>query len=250
MISMMIFCPSEKETGYLCICSKDAVGGMSDEKLEIVKCQTIDTLKKVITLNEKIDLACIDITVLDTLELVEIFRKKNEKAYIVLISNAQISPVTYMKPSIHAESLILKPFSKQQVDNTVKEVFREIIKKYSSPVQEGIFVVDDQNGRIMFEYSAICFFEARNKKIYLNTGAKEYGFYSTMEQLEQELSTSFIRCHRSFIVNVEKIEKVMFSKNLLFLTDGYEIPVSRTYKSVLRPLWKNDNEIKALEVEL
>ena len=102
----------------------------------------------------------------------------------------------------------------------------------------------------MFEYSAICFFEARNKKIYLNTGAKEYGFYSTMEQLEQELSTSFIRCHRSFIVNVEKIEKVMFSKNLLFLTDGYEIPVSRTYKSVLRPLWKNDNEIKALEVEL
>ena len=97
-----------------------------------------------------------------------------------------------------------------------------------------MFVVDNQEGRVLIEYSAIYFFEARNKKIYLNTGAREYGFYSTIEQLQEELGEQFIRCHRGFLVNQKKIERVVFAKNLIVLTDGYEIPVSRTYKSILK----------------
>ena len=93
-----------------------------------------------------------------------------------------------------------------------------------------------QDGRILIEYDAISFFEARNKKIYLNTGIKEYGFYDTMEHLEKELGDPFIRCHRSFLVNRGKIEKTVLAKNMLTLKDGYEIPVSRTYRTAMRNL--------------
>ena len=68
----------------------------------------------------------------------------------------------------------------------------------------------------------------------MNTGAREYGFYSTIEQLQEELGEQFIRCHRGFLVNQKKVERVVFAKNLIVLTDGYEIPVSRTYKSILK----------------
>ena len=231
---MLISSMSEKETGYICVRAKDMMGSMRDEMLEIHKCQTIEMLKKIVDSGEKADLACIDITIPEALELTKLFRSKNETAYIILIASLKISPVTYMKPSIRAESLILKPFQSQQVDMAVKEAIQEVLKKYQNPDIDKVFVVDNQEGRVLIEYSAIYFFEARNKKIYLNTGAREYGFYSTIEQLQEELGEQFIRCHRGFLVNQKKIERVVFAKNLLILTDGYEIPVSRTYKSILK----------------
>lgn len=224
MIGMLISSMSEKETGYICVRAKDMMGSMSDEMLEIHKCQTIEMLKKIVDSGEKADLACIDITIPEALELTKLFRSKNETAYIILIASLKISPVTYMKPSIRAESLILKPFQSQQVDMAVKEAIQEVLKKYQNPDIDKVFVVDNQEGRVLIEYSAI----------YLNTGAREYGFYSTIEQLQEELGEQFIRCHRGFLVNQKKIERVVFAKNLLILTDGYEIPVSRTYKSILK----------------
>lgn len=240
MIAMMISEMSEKETGYLCVIAKEVTGSLSDEFLMIHKCPTIEVVKELLVSDEKIELACIDITVPKALELAEMFRSENQTSYIILIASLKISPVTYMRPSIHAESLILKPFKEQAVKDRFFEAFQEILKKYKNPEKEKVFVIDNQEGRLLLEYSTISFFEARNKKIYLNTGVHEYGFYSTIELLEKELGEQFIRCHRSFLVNRSKIDKILVSKNQLFLTDGYEIPVSRTYKSVLRKLKKTE----------
>ena len=116
------------------------------------------------------------------------------------------------------------------------ELFSELLRRYQKPDREKMFVLDNQDGRILIEYDAICFFEARNKKIYLNTGKEEYGFYGTIEQLEQELGERFLRCHRSFLVNRGKIERTVLSRNLLLLEGGFEIPVSRTYRPMMRQL--------------
>ena len=93
---------SEKETGYICVRAKDMMGSMSDEMLEIHKCQTIEMLKELVESGEKADLACIDITIPEALELTKLFRSKNETAYIILIASLKISPVIYMKQSIRA----------------------------------------------------------------------------------------------------------------------------------------------------
>ena len=63
---------------------------------------------------------------------------------------------------------------------------------------------------------------------------EEYGFYLTMDRLAEELPEQFLRCHRSFIVNSRKIRKIMLSQNLIGLEDGFDIPLSRSYKAVLK----------------
>ena len=236
MIVMVVASPSEEESGYICICSRGLTGQLSDEKLEIHRCPSIMELEELIRTGERTDMACIDITVPDMLRLTEAFRSRNESAYIILIASLDISPVLYMKPGIHAESLILKPFHKEQAEAVLREAFSELLRRYQKPDREKMFVLDNQDGRILIEYDAICFFEARNKKIYLNTGKEEYGFYGTIEQLEQELGERFLRCHRSFLVNRGKIERTVLSRNLLLLEGGFEIPVSRTYRPVMRQL--------------
>ena len=76
--------------------------------------------------------------------------------------------------------------------------------------------------------------KSRDKKIYLNTSVSEYGFYDTLDQLENRLEQRFLRVHRSFLVNRSKIRKVRLSDNQMFLEDNVVIPVSRTYKKAIR----------------
>ena len=62
--------------------------------------------------------------------------------------------------------------------------------------------------------------------------------FSTQDNLSEKLPEQFVRCHRGFIVNKHKIKKVALSQNLIFLTDGYDVPLSRSYKSVVKGLYK------------
>lgn len=52
---------------------------------------------------------------------------------------------------------------------------------------------------------------------YLNSLFAEYGF---------------IRCHKGYIVNMAKIDKINSTK--IFLTSGKDIPLGRTYKNIVR----------------
>lgn len=245
MIAMLVSSPSDQEMEYICIYSKEMTGLFSDEGLEIYRSSKIKELQAETENIDKLDLICIDITVPHALEAVQMLRSRNETAYLILIAGMNISPVTYMKPSIHAESLILKPFQKEQAEDVLKEAFREILKRFQTPDSGKVFVVDNQEGRILIAYDTIYFFEARNKKIYLNTGTREYGFYGSIEHLQEQLSGQFLRCHRSFLVNKEKIERTVLSKNMLLLENAFEIPVSRTYRPVLKQLGgKEDGNIQ------
>ena len=98
-----------------------------------------------------------------------------------------------MKPSIRAESLILKPFQSQQVDMAVKEAIRNVLKKYQNPDIDKVFVVDNQEGRVLIEYSAIYFrskklknlFEYRSKRVWIlqHNRAASRGIRGTVYQM-------------------------------------------------------------------
>ena len=49
---------SEKETGYICVRAKDMMGSMSDEMLEIHKCQTIEMLKELRSEERRVGKEC------------------------------------------------------------------------------------------------------------------------------------------------------------------------------------------------
>lgn len=243
MITMLISGPSYTETEYICRCSRDEAGRCCDEKLEIIKCAEGELCRPALS-GVCADLAYLDITENGALEEAERFREKNKNTYLVLIAGSDLSPVTYMRPGIRAEALILKPINAEQTKAVVREAFGELMKRRSRPDQRRVFVIDNQEGRVLIEYDSILFFEARSKKIYLCTGMKEYGFYGTMDQLQEKLEKWFVRCHRGFLVNRKKIEKIVFARNMIVLEDGSEIPVSRSFRGVLKEMGKGDRDGK------
>lgn len=82
--------------------------------------------------------------------------------------------------------------------------------------------------------------EARDDYVCLHSGGKEYRKQQTLAALAARLdATRFVRVHRSFIVNVERLGRIeLYAKDsrIAILTDGSRVPLSRAGYARLREL--------------
>lgn len=234
MIVMLISDESKKERQYIVRYSRDLAGRWTEESWKWIECGTFAELKECVAQKVRTDIVCVDITMDGVLELTKELRKLAPSAYFILIASMKMSPMLYLRPTIRAESLMLKPLSQEQIREVISEAIQAYARRFYQPDEKKVFVIENRGGRDLVDYENIYFFEAREKRVYLNTKTEEYGFYDTLDQLEEQLGPDFIRCHRSFLVNKAKIEKVYLSQNRLILQDDFEIPLSRSYKPGLK----------------
>jgi DNA-binding LytR/AlgR family response regulator len=164
------------------------------------------------------------------------WRGSYSEAQLLLIADAKMSPMEYLKPGILASSLLLRPWREEQAKEVLEEFVLNCVQERGH--KDKSYVIESRDGTLNIPYDRIYFFEAREKKIFVCTGKEEYSFYHTIDKLEEELPEQFIRCHRGFIVNSEKIRKIMLSQNIIYLSDGFDVPLSRSYKSVLKEFGK------------
>lgn len=77
-----------------------------------------------------------------------------------------------------------------------------------------------ETSTLLFDPRDIDFAESMNKATYLSVRGERYQTPRTMDELEHELSRAgFFRCHRSFLVNVQKVAKVeRYTRNSFNLT--------------------------------
>lgn len=238
MIIMVISDESEKERQHIVRYSKDMAGRYTDEYWKMIQCVSSEELAEIVRERVPVNMVCVDITMDRALDLVKELRRSTPTAYIILIASSNISPLSYMRPTIGAESLMLKPLGEEQIQEVLSEAISTYAGRFYHPDESKVFVVESGGGRSLITYDRICFFEAREKRVYLNTGTEEYGFYDTLDQLEERLQDDFLRCHRSFLVNKEKIAEVFLSQNRIALKGELEVPLSRSYKPAVKEYLK------------
>jgi DNA-binding LytR/AlgR family response regulator len=82
--------------------------------------------------------------------------------------------------------------------------------------------------------------EVRGKKTHVEANGVSGTHRKTLQAFEFVLPRElFVRCHRSFIVNVHHIREVFpdtHSTLVLLMNDGTKIPVSQSYASYFRKL--------------
>lgn len=234
MVCMLMFSGQQKELLQLKVTSKNIIAYLSEEMWEMNTFQNVNDLDLYLETKPLLDVVYLDITIDNSITIAEHIRRTNEKAIILLIADETISPIKYMKPSIMAASLLLRPIYEQQMQKTIKEILSLFVKNTLDDTEENSFWIDSREGKVKVPYNRISYFEAREKKIFLCLETKEYGFYETMNQLIETLPDYFIRCHRGYIVNTKKIEKVSLTNNEIELEDEIYIPISRSYRNAVK----------------
>lgn len=72
----------------------------------------------------------------------------------------------------------------------------------------------------------IRFIESNKRIVYIHTESGREQCYTSLNALELQLPEKFLRCHKSFLVNMDKIKS--FSRTGIVLYSGEEIGISRT----------------------
>ncbi len=96
------------------------------------------------------------------------------------------------------------------------------------------YLISAKGKSIRIHLGEILFFESRNKKTFLATKAKEYEIPNTLDKLTAEMHKMFLRVHRGYLVNKHAIHAFEAGTCMITLTNGVRLPVSRTYKGIVR----------------
>lgn len=127
---------------------------------------------------------------------------------------------------------LLKPISFDRFLQAVDKVFDAVQTPPSHPAPEpedpqDVFVLSN-NKNVKIRLDEIIYIESKRDSILIKTEDKEVLTYQTITYMEERLpSDKFIRIHRSFIVNINKIDS--WSNQEVEIQDEV-IPIGRTFK--------------------
>lgn len=135
------------------------------------------------------------------------------EAFEYSITDFLVKPVNYAR--------FLKAVSK--AENNLKAASVTVENK-----TDEVFVKTDSK-MVKLKFSEIIFIEALSDYVIINTPKRKYIIHSTMKGLEKKLpEKEFSRVHRSYIVNMLKIESIEDSH---VLVPGKALPIGASYKS-------------------
>jgi DNA-binding LytR/AlgR family response regulator len=147
---------------------------------------------------------------------------------------------------VNAVDYIVKPYTKDRI----MEAFRKAQEMKATQVygrisedikyQQGKITVWNGDSIAIIKYSEIFFFSAfKHGASHVHTDTEIFVTTLSLKEIEEKLGTQkFMRVHKSYVVNLEHIEKITPSFNstyeLSMASSGQTVPVSRNYISDFR----------------
>lgn len=172
----------------------------------------------------------------DMLSFIKQIRRLEEISYFVFIVKKNDDIHKLICPSIRPSAVIEHPVKEKKIE----QIFDEILIDQRKRVHFHEKLTLKIEGEIyQIPLSMILYFEARNKKMIVRTFGQEISFYSTFNKIQEKVNNSFIRCHKGFLVNSNEIKQINNKESLIVLTNGFEIPFSRSYKENIKK-WINE----------
>jgi len=144
---------------------------------------------------------------------------------------------------LHAVDYLLKPFSKERLDEALDHVAKRLKEKRFLPVEaiaadagmkppilERILVKDGSKVHVI-PADKIDYIEAEDDYVAIKAEGKSHLKQQRMTELEKLLDPAkFVRVHRSSIINIERIARIeLYAKDsrMAILKDGTKILISR-----------------------
>lgn len=120
-----------------------------------------------------------------------------------------------------------KPIDPEKLSTAYLKAYDKIKK-----IEKEVFIFHIGHQKMILPYHDILYFEKLKRKvlIYAHGQEEQISFYATMDELIKQLPDNFIRCHNSFIIN---IDAVMGYRHDRVKIESHYIPVSRKYKEVV-----------------
>lgn len=169
------------------------------------------------------------------LEIAEAVREKNKNIYIIFTTaHLEYAMVAYKFKTF---DYLAKPITYERLEETIKRLYDDI---YSKPKR--YIKLDNKN--TIVDQSEVEFIRRDGMKVIFHTKNRDYEIYSSFNKLQDTLPENFIRCHKSFIANVERISNIEPVENKIFFDNNFSCDIGPKYKKNLMEVMNNYGNIK------
>lgn len=178
---------------------------------------------------------------IDGFQLAKEIRKIDRNGHIIFITtHSEMTSLTF-KYKIAALDYIVKDDISKIKDN-ITDCINEIIKISESLEEENSkdFIYVNSGSRIIkLNMDEILFFETSDKihKISIHLEKRKIEYYGTMREIEKKVDENFFRCHRSFLINLNKINYVDKELKKIVMVNGENCYLSNKYTKELLSKW-------------
>ncbi len=233
MISGIIYDSNDSERKLLSKLVRDGIAVRTDDESDIIECSEHQKFLGTIKAQDLNDFCCMDFEKDIGRKSAQVLRENFPTSPLLLLVDMAVSPREYVRPDILPSAIVLRPSDEEMLRQTLYEFLDSALRPPDNEDDKSI-AIDTREGVTKIPYDHILYVEASAKKVYIRTKKEEYGYYDTLDNLQEILPDYFARCHRGYIVNLNKVKKFVGAENSLYLTDGSVLPVSRSYKSEIR----------------
>ncbi len=187
--------------------------------------------------NNQIDLLFIDIQMPD-LNGFQIIEELEPKPLIILTTAYGEYALDGFK--VNAIDYLLKPIEFENFERSVQKARQWFVARTNIQTNKEFLYIKSGYKIIRLNFSEIEFIQGMSEyiKIHISTG-KPIMSLMPLKALEEKLpSDKFMRVHKSFIVNLDKINVI--ERGEIYYDDGTIIPVSSQYKEAFNEYLKNN----------
>lgn len=119
---------------------------------------------------------------------------------------------------VYAAGYLLKPYTAARLGEAMDWCMENML-----PLAQTVEIMSERE-KVQLSLGEITFIEVYGREAVFHTTGKTYSTNRSLTELEQELPEDFLRCHRSYIVNMNHIARA--EQKDFALKDGTLVPVS------------------------
>lgn len=179
-----------------------------------------------------IDLKCD----MNGMKLAQQIRLYDPRCFIIFVtSHSELSYMTFQY-RVEAMDFVLKD-NPAEAKVKIRECLLNALERYTLQTNKThkVYTIEIGDRRISVDYNDILFFETSSNihKVILHAKDRQIEFSSTIKELEKILDDTFVRCHRSFLVNKSNIQEIDTKNRIIYFINGETCLMSmRMMKSI------------------
>lgn len=199
----------------------------SDEVLQYINQNPVDVLFLDINLKSNIS-GC---------DVADIVRQKNKNIYIIFLTgHLEYALVAYKYKTF---DYLPKPVSDERLEETILRLIEDAQNSRARFLR--------LNNNTLIKQDSINYIRKDGMKLVVCTADRNYETYSSFSKIEHCLSDNFMRCHKSFILNINNVAQFISADNLVIFEHGAFCSIGAKYKNKFLEVFKNGNFTDNLE---
>lgn len=181
-----------------------------------------------------VDVLLLDISLdgnVSGLNIAEEVRKINKNTYIIFTTgHLEYVMLAYKFKTF---DYLPKPITFERLEETILRLFNDL-----ENIHNNKYLKIGNTNTIVYE-NDIQYISRDGMKLVFHTELKEYEIYSSFNKIQDSLPDNFVRCHKSFIVNINRISNIESSQNIISFKNNNHCLIGPKYKNKFMEVFNN-----------